>query len=112
MQAVRHRIEVAAGEQMFEAAEERGIDREGVLEGAVLGTGLLDDDFAIPLENRRLDFPTCSLTSDSIDCSPPRIRVRASRTQTGQSESVVRGQPNWGRERSLLVISGAGAHRG
>jgi len=57
VQAVRHRIEVAAGEQMFEAAEERGIDREGVLEGAVLGTGLLDDDLAIPLENRCLDFP-------------------------------------------------------
>ncbi len=48
----------------------------------------------------------------SIDCSPARIRARASRTQVGHSESVVRGQPSCGRVRSVLFISGAGAHFG
>ena len=55
---------------------------------------------------------TCSLTSDSIDCSPERIRARASRTQVGQSESVVRGHPNCGFERCRCFSSGAGAHFG
>ena len=52
--------------------------------------------------------PTCSSTSDSIDCSPERIRARVSRTQVGQSESVVRGQPSCGDVRSWLFSSGAG----
>jgi hypothetical protein len=56
--------------------------------------------------------PTCSSTSVSIDCSPERIRVRAARTQTGQSESVVRGHPNPGAVRCRLLSSGAGAHFG
>ena len=47
--------------------------------------------------------PTCSLTSDSIDCSPERIRARVSRTHVGQSESVVRGQPSW-RLRALAAL--------
>ena len=38
--------------------------------------------------------PACSLTSESSDCSPERIRARVSRTHVGQSESVVRGQPS------------------
>ena len=56
--------------------------------------------------------PTFSLTREAMDCSPARIRVLASRTQVGQSESVVRGQPNCGLERSALFMSGAGAHLG
>src|SRR5258706_6833420 len=56
--------------------------------------------------------PTCWLTSDSIDCSPERIRARVSRTQEGQSESVVRGHPSAGLDRSRLFISGAADHGG
>src|SRR5450755_1348858 len=56
--------------------------------------------------------PTCSLTSDSTDCSPDRIRARVSRTQVGQSESVVLGHPNCGFVRSWLLGSGPGAHLG
>src|SRR5262245_38898324 len=56
--------------------------------------------------------PTCSLTSVSIDCSPDRMRWRASRTHEGHSESVERGQPSGGADRSWLFGSGAGAHRG
>ena len=56
--------------------------------------------------------PTCSLTSVSTDCSPERMRARASFTQVGHSESVDRGQPSGGLERSWLFMSGAGAHLG
>src|SRR5439155_18882786 len=55
---------------------------------------------------------TFSLTSDSTACWPDRIRVRASRTHVGHSESVVRGQPSWGIERSWLLSSGAADHFG
>ena len=40
------------------------------------------------------------------------MRARASRTHTGHSESVERGQPSAGLERSELLRSGAGAHAG
>ncbi len=56
--------------------------------------------------------PTCSFTSDSTACSPERIRARVSRTQVGHSESVVRGQPNCGFDRSRLLSSGRSAHFG
>src|SRR3954466_8741336 len=56
--------------------------------------------------------PTCSLTSVSIDCSPDRIRRRASLTHVGHSESVDLGHPSGGLLRSWLFMSGAGAHLG
>src|SRR5262245_57064219 len=40
--------------------------------------------------------PTFSLSSVSSGCVPSRMALRASRTQTGQSESVWRGQPSGG----------------
>ena len=40
--------------------------------------------------------PTFSLMSVRQSCSPVMMRSRASLTQPGQSESVVRGQPSFG----------------
>jgi len=48
----------------------------------------------------------------SASFSPDRIRARASLTQTGQSESVVRGQPSSGEDFSQLRSSGRDAHGG
>jgi hypothetical protein len=82
---------VAAGEQPLDALLELGVDREDVAERAVLRTRFLDDDLAV---------------------APARIRARVSRTQTGQSESVVRGHPSGGALRSELLASGPDAHCG
>ena len=40
--------------------------------------------------------PTFSCNSIDTSCLPSRIACRASRTQTGHSESVLRGQPSGG----------------
>src|SRR5208282_763574 len=44
--------------------------------------------------------------------SPERIELLTSFTHFGQSESVSRGQPNFGNVRSLRLSKGAGAHLG
>ena len=92
--------------------QERRVDRQRVGEGAVHRAGLLDDDLAVALEDVGLDLADVPWISDSTDCSPERMRARVSRTQVGQSESVVRGQPSCGLERSRLFKSGAGDHLG
>ena len=56
MQLVGDGVEIAAGKQRLEALEERGVDGERVGERAVLGTGLLDDDLAVALDDLRLDL--------------------------------------------------------
>ena len=78
-----------------------------------VATGLLDDDLAVALEDVRLDLAVlCRESATASDCSPERIRARVSRTQTGHSESVVRGNPSGGFERSCVFGSGAGDHFG
>src|ERR1044071_7718462 len=56
--------------------------------------------------------PTFSVTSTLGSISPDTMPARASRTQVGHRESVVRGQPSAGEVRSQLLASGAGAHEG
>ena len=67
--------------------------------------------------------PSFSTTRALISPGLPSIRVssgilpsmipsRVSLTQRGQSESVVRGQPSWGKVRSRDLSSGAGAQSG
>src|SRR5688572_9096676 len=56
--------------------------------------------------------PTWLVRRMSASSSPRRIRARASFTQTGQRESVVRGQPSTGEVFSQLFGIGAGAHAG
>ena len=56
VQRVGDRVEVAAGEQALDPAQELRIDRQRVGERAVLRAGLLDDDLAVALEDVRLDL--------------------------------------------------------
>ena len=79
----------------------------------MLRARLLDDDLAVALEDLRLDLADVLVDQglDRLLAGQDRA-ARASFTQVGQSESVVRGQPSGGLVRSWLFISGAGAHLG
>jgi hypothetical protein len=48
--------EIATWEERLEPAQEGRVHRERVDEGAVRRTGLLDDDFAVALQDVRLDL--------------------------------------------------------
>ena len=56
--------------------------------------------------------PTFSLSRVESSCSPSRIRLRASRTQVGHSESVWRGQPRVGLVFWWVFNSGLSDHLG
>src|SRR2546422_10340916 len=56
--------------------------------------------------------PTFSLSSTLTSFLPSRISFRASRTQTGQSESVSRGHPSGGFVFSYDFSSGLSDHAG
>jgi hypothetical protein len=56
--------------------------------------------------------PTFSWTKSVQSFVPFRIRSRASRTQSGQRESVVRGQPSVGFDFSQDFSSGLSDHFG
>ena len=56
VQRVGDRIEVPAGEETLDPAQEIRIDGERVGERAVLRTGLLDDDLAVALDDVGLDL--------------------------------------------------------
>ena len=109
---VAERPEVASRVALFDEAAERGIDREDVLERAVLLAGLANDEASFLLAIRALISPTCPSTRSARSRSPFRMALRVSMTQRGQSESVSRGQPSGGRLRSRLFGSGRGAHSG
>ena len=89
----------------------------GLIDSVSVNTPCVGQVFSITIFPSRSTIdagisPTCWLTSDSTDRSPERNLARVSRTQLGQSESVVRGQPRVGLVRCSLFISGAAAHCG
>ena len=112
VERVGHRVEVAAGEQVLEPFEELRVDRQRVGERAVDGTGLLDQDLAVALDDVGFDFGDVIVDQRLDRLLTGEDPARASRTQVGQSESVRRGHPNCGFERCRCFSSGAGAHFG
>src|SRR5688500_18893971 len=56
--------------------------------------------------------PTFSLSRTLTSVLPSRIACRASRVQSGHSESVCRGQPSWGLVFSYDLSRGLSDHRG
>jgi hypothetical protein len=56
--------------------------------------------------------PARPLTRTDQSASPERIRSRTSFTHPGHRESVSRGNPSFGRLRSLDLMRGSGAHFG
>ena len=102
---------VAAGKEALDALRNAGSMASTSREGAVRRARLLDDDRAVALDDRRGDLADVARESA---CRWParraRMRARASRTHAGQSESVRRGQPSGGRDRSVLLTNGRGAH--
>ena len=80
---------------------------------AVLGARLLHHDLAVLLDDVRPDLARLPVDEDREVALAAEDRRRAtSFTQRGQSESVSRGQPSWGKVRSRRLSSGAGAHLG
>src|SRR5581483_7734704 len=79
--------EIASREKRFEAAQEFGVDRERVREGAVLRTGLLDDHLAVALENRGGDLAD-TVVNQRFDRAGAGQNLRPRLTHTGGTKRI------------------------
>ena len=90
------RADVAAGEDLFEVLEERGVDGHHVFEVAVDGAVLDHQDLAVALDDLRLDLADLLVQQDLVRQLAVDDLLTNLGNAAGQRESVVRGQPRGG----------------
>ena len=103
VETIRHRVEVAPGEERFDALEELRIDRERIGEGAVNRARLLDHDLAVPFEDGCRDLADV-LIDQRFDRLFTRENARARLAHAGGTERVGRSRPSERRTGSLAAL--------
>jgi hypothetical protein len=90
------RVDVATGKHLFDMRQELRIDRHHIFEVAVGWTIFDHPDLPVAFDDLSLDFADLLINKDADVLLSAEIASRASITQLGQRESVVRGQPRVG----------------
>jgi len=99
-------------EHALDVLEKLHVDGHHVFKVAVNRAVFNHPDFAVFLNDLGFISPTFSLIRTDTSCLPLRMSSRASITQFGHSESVVRGQPRVGFVFSHDFKSGLSDHFG